>query len=149
MLSAGDRAPEFELDAADGKTVRLSDYAGKKVVVFFYPKDDSPGCTAEACHFRDAYDDFTAAGAEVIGISTDSTASHEAFGKKHGLPMTLLSDPHGEARKRFKVGSTLGILPGRATFVIDREGIVRSAFSSQLRFGKHAEDALAVVKSLS
>lgn len=149
MLSTGEKAPEIELVAANGKTVRLSDYSGKKLVVFFYPKDDSPGCTREACQFRDAYDDFTEAGAEVIGISSDSTASHEAFGKKHGLPMTLLSDPKGSARKSFGVGSTLGILPGRATFVIDREGVVRNAFSSQLRFGKHVEDALAVVKSLS
>ena len=149
MLSTGEKAPEIELVAANGKTVRLSDFSGKKLVVFFYPKDDSPGCTREACQFRDAYDDFTEAGAEVIGISSDSTASHEAFGKKHGLPMTLLSDPKGFARKSFGVGSTLGILPGRATFVIDREGVVRNAFSSQLRFGKHVEDALAVVKSLS
>ncbi len=149
MLSTGEKAPEIELVAANGKTVRLSDFSGKKLVVFFYPKDDSPGCTREACQFRDAYDDFTEAGAEVIGISSDSTASHEAFGKKHGLPMTLLSDPKGSARKSFGVGSTLGILPGRATFVIDREGVVRNAFSSQLRLGKHVEDALAVVKSLS
>jgi len=149
MLTTGTKAPDFELVSSTGQTVRLSDFAGKKVVVFFYPKDDSPGCTREACHFRDAYDDFTEAGAEVIGISSDSTASHEAFGKKHGLPMTLLSDPEGEARKRYGVGSTLGILPGRATFVIDRAGVVQNAFSSQLRFGKHVEDALAVVKSLS
>lgn len=149
MISTGEKAPDFELVSSTGAKVRLSDYSGKKVVVFFYPKDDSPGCTREACQFRDAYDDFTEAGAEVIGISADSTASHEAFGRKHGLPMTLLSDPEGAARKSYRVGSTLGILPGRATFVIDREGIVRNAFSSQLRLGKHVEDALAVVKSLS
>jgi peroxiredoxin Q/BCP len=150
MIGDGEKAPDFDLVASTGERVKLSDYAGKKaVVLFFYPKDDSPGCTVEACNFRDSYDAFTEAGATVIGISSDSTDSHAAFGKKHGLPMTLLSDPNGEVRKRYGVRSTLGFIPGRATFVVDKNGVVQNAFSSQLRLGKHVEDALAVVKRIS
>lgn len=150
MIAEGEKAPDFELVASNGRQVKLSDYAGKKsVVLFFYPKDDSPGCTVEACSFRDSYDAFTEAGAEVIGISSDSVDSHLSFEKKHGLPMTLLSDPRGEVRKSYGIRSTLGLLPGRATFVIDKSGVVQNAFSSQLRLGKHVEDALEVVKRIS
>src|SRR5687767_7887387 len=89
-----DRAPDFELVSAEGRVVRLSEFIGEKaVVLFFYPKDDSPGCTIEACNFRDSHEAFAEAGAEVIGISTDSTSSHASFARKHRLPMTLLSDP--------------------------------------------------------
>jgi peroxiredoxin Q/BCP len=130
--------------------VRLADLtASKAVVVFFYPKDDTPGCTVEACTFRDRYDTFAAAGAEVVGISSDSLASHDAFAGKHKLPMTLLSDADGKVRKLFGVKSTLGIMPGRATFVIDRKGVVRHVFVSQLRAGKHVDEALTVVQQLA
>ncbi|HVH41741.1 MAG TPA: peroxiredoxin [Labilithrix sp.] len=150
MIREGDVAPDFELVSSSGRRVKLSEYAGQKsVVLFFYPKDDSPGCTAQACSFRDAYDAFAEAGAEVIGISSDSAASHQAFGNKHRLPMTLLSDPNGQVRSRYGVGSTLGILPGRATFVIDKSGVVRHAFSSQLRVERHVKEALEVLERLS
>ena len=150
MIAVGQKAPNFDLLAGDGKSVKLSDFAGKKsVVLFFYPKDGTPGCTAEACSFRDAYDVFAEAGAEVVGISADSAESHTSFSAKHNLPMTLLSDPDGSARKSYGIRSTLGLMPGRATFVIDKQGVVRHAFSSQLRVGKHVNDALEVVKSLS
>ncbi len=143
-------APDFALAASNGETVKLSDFAGKKsVVLFFYPKDDSPGCTVEACNFRDSYDAFAEAGAEVIGISSDTVESHQSFGAKNRLQMTLLSDPDGRVRTSYDIRPTLGILPGRATLVIDKSGIVRNAFSSQLRVGKHVEDALAVVKKLA
>lgn len=149
-LKVGDPAPDFTLCAAGGESVTLSKlYADKAVVVFFYPKDDSPGCTAEACKFRDRYDAFAEAGAEVIGVSSDSLASHDRFASKHRLPMTLLSDPDGQVRARFQVKSTLGLMPGRATFVIDRKGIVRHVFVSQLRFGAHVDQALSVVKELT
>jgi peroxiredoxin Q/BCP len=150
MIREGEKAPDFDLVAATGAHVKLSDYLGKSaVVLFFYPKDDSPGCTVEACNFRDSYDAFTEAGATVIGISSDSVDSHVSFGKKHGLPMTLLSDPQGEVRKSYGIRSTLGLLPGRATFVVDKTGVVQNVFSSQLRVGKHVEDALDVVKRIS
>ncbi|AKT41932.1 peroxiredoxin [Chondromyces crocatus] len=148
-LAVGDRAPEFSLQSQSSETVKLSDFLGKKtLVLFFYPKDDTPGCTAESCSFRDSHDAFTEAGAEVIGVSADSVASHGQFAKKYGLPMTLLSDPGGETAKRYGVKSTLGLLPGRVTFVIDKEGIVRHVFSSQLQATKHVNEALAIVKKL-
>jgi peroxiredoxin Q/BCP len=150
MIKAGERAPEFELRSGSGETVKLSDFRGKKcVVLFFYPKDDSPGCTVEACTFRDAYDTFAQAGAEVLGISSDSVESHASFAGKHRLPMTLLSDPKGAVRKQYGVKATLGLLDGRVTFVIDSDGVVRHVFSSQLRFGKHVDEALGVVRSLA
>jgi len=149
-LKVGDQAPDFTLPTSGGKEVRLSDLYGKKtVVVFFYPKDDTPGCTVEACSFRDSYDAFAEAGAEVVGISSDTVDSHDRFASKHGLPMTLLSDRDGKVRQLFGVKSTLGILPGRATFVIDRLGVVRHVFVSQLRAGAHVGEALTVVKGLT
>ncbi len=149
-LSIGDRAPDFTLPGSGGKPVRLSELtASKAVVVFFYPKDDTPGCTVEACGFRDRYDAFASAGAEVVGISSDTLASHDRFAGKHKLPMTLLSDVDGKVRKLFGVKSTLGLMPGRATFVIDRKGVVQHVFVSQLRAGKHVEEALAVIERLA
>lgn len=149
MIQEGQRAPDFELDAPSGSKVKLSDFAGKKnVVLFFYPKDDTPGCTIEACTFRDRYDTFAEAGAEVIGVSNDSVSSHERFAKKHDLPMTLLSDPGGRVRDLYGVGALFGVLAGRVTFVIDKEGVVRHAFSSRLRFSKHVDEALDVVRRL-
>ena len=125
-VAVGDRAPDFTLADAEGKPVSLADFRGKRaVVLYFYPKDDTPGCTKEACSFRDSYEEFTQAGAEVIGVSSDSGSSHQGFAKKHRLPFTLLSDPGGAVRKKYGVPATLGLLPGRVTFVIDREGVVR------------------------
>jgi peroxiredoxin Q/BCP len=149
-IPVGSTAPDFELPATGGAKVKLSDFRGKKaVVVYFYPKDDTPGCTAESCSFRDAYQDFVDAGAEVIGVSSDDVGSHEAFKSKHRLPFTLLSDAGGAIRKAFGVKSTLGLLPGRETFVIDKSGVVRDAFSSQLRVHEHVQRALGLVKSLA
>jgi peroxiredoxin Q/BCP len=146
-LAVGDEAPDFSLPAAGGQTVRLSDFEGKKaVVLYFYPKDDTPGCTKEACTFRDSYEDFTAAGAEVLGVSSDSGESHERFARKHKLPFTLLSDKGGAVRKQYGVPATLGLLPGRVTFVIDREGIVRHVFNSQLAPTQHVNEALQVIR---
>jgi peroxiredoxin len=102
-------------------------------VVYFYPADDTPGCTAESCSFRDSHEDFVDAGAVVIGISGDSVESHKRFADKHNLPFTLLADADGAARGSWGVGKTLGLLPGRVTYVIDPEGVVRKVFSSQFR----------------
>jgi thioredoxin-dependent peroxiredoxin len=149
-LAIGDKAPDFSLPAHDGKLVSLADSLGKRaVVLFFYPKDDTPGCTVEACAFRDRYDAFAEAGAEVIGISSDSGASHEKFVGKHKLPMTLLTDADGKVRALYGVKKTFGLLPGRATFVIDRAGRIQHVFVSQLRVKDHSAQALDVVKRLS
>ena len=151
-LAVGDKAPDFTLPSSTGEPVTLSrllEQAGKQaVVIFFYPKDDTPGCTVEACGFRDEYDVFMNAGADVIGISSDSLSSHERFANKHKLPMTLLCDADGKVRKLYGVRATLGILPGRATFVVDKSGVVRHVFVSQLRVSSHVQQALAVVKRL-
>src|SRR5262249_50636222 len=140
-LAVGEQAPDFTLPASPSGTVTLSEVLKRKhVVLFFYPKDESPGCTAEACTFRDAYEDFAAAGAEVIGISRDSVDSHARFQARLRLPMTLATDDDGEVRAAYGVKSTLGILPGRVTFVIDRSGIVRHVFSSQIQASRHVRE---------
>jgi peroxiredoxin Q/BCP len=149
-IQVGDKAPDFTLPSQADEAVRLSDRLGERVVVlYFYPKDETPGCTKEACAFRDSYQVFTEAGAEVIGVSSDSTGKHAAFAGHHDLPFTLLSDEGGQVRKSYAVPSTLGILPGRVTYVIDRTGTVRHVFSSQTNIGRHVNDALDVVKRLS
>lgn len=148
-LKVGDRAPDFSLPNQSGEMVKLSDFLGKKsVVVYFYPKDDTPGCTAESCAFRDSYQVFQEAGAEVIGISGDSTDSHRNFAAKYNLPFTLLSDTNNQVRKLFGVPPTLFILPGRVTYVIDKEGIVKHIFDSQLDFKAHVNEALTTLKSI-
>jgi peroxiredoxin Q/BCP len=121
--------------------------ARNTVVLYFYPKDNTRGCTAEACSFRDGYESFTDAGAEVIGVSSDSVASHDKFAGRHELPFTLLSDADRAVRKQYGA-TTLGVVPGRITFVIDQAGTIRHAFSSMSNIGAHVDDALAVVKQL-
>jgi peroxiredoxin Q/BCP len=118
------------------------------VVLYFYPKDDTRGCTAEACAFRDSHEVFTDAGAEVIGVSSDSSDRHAAFAGRHNLPFTLLSDRGGRIRKSYGVPAVLGVVPGRVTYVIDREGTVRHVFNSMTNIGQHVGDALDVVKRL-
>jgi peroxiredoxin Q/BCP len=148
-LQVGDRAPDFTLPSATGENVSLSDFLGKKaVVIYFYPKDDTPGCTAESCAFRDSYDVFQEAGAEVIGISSDSVTSHQQFASKYKLPFILLSDTQNQVRKLFDVPATLFILPGRVTYIIDKTGIVRHIFNSMLDFKAHVDEALKTIKSM-
>lgn len=146
----GERAPDFTLEDQHGNRVSLEDFRGKQaVVLFFYPKDETPICTKEACGFRDAYEDFSEAGAAVVGVSSDSSASHLAFAEHHRLPFVLLADDNGELRTSFRVPKTLGLMPGRVTYVIDRDGIVRHVFSSQLSAQRHVREALAVVAELN
>jgi thioredoxin-dependent peroxiredoxin len=148
-IQAGDKAPDFTLPSQSGEQVRLYDRLGERVVVlYFYPKDDTRGCTAEACAFRDSYEVFTDAGAEVIGVSSDSVDSHATFAGRHELPFTLLSDRGGQVRKSYGIPAVLGLLPGRVTYVIDRQGTVRSIFNSMTHISKHISDALAVVRQL-
>jgi len=145
-VAVGQRAPDFTLPDANGKDVRLADLSGKPVVLYFYPKDDTPGCTKEACSFRDQYQDFQDAGAAVIGVSSDSSESHRKFAAKHRLPFTLLADRGGKVRKLYGVPATLGLLPGRVTFVIDGGGVVRHVFNSQLAATRHVEEALDTLR---
>ncbi|HEX9298486.1 MAG TPA: peroxiredoxin [Polyangiaceae bacterium] len=148
-LQVGERAPDFRLPALRGGEVGLSDFVGKKnVVLFFYPKDDTPGCTVEACTFRDSYEDFANIGAEVIGISSDSLESHAKFAEHHHLPMQLLSDSGGRVRSQYDVKSALGLFPGRETFIIDKQGVIRHVFRSQLRVKQHVAEALEVLAKL-
>ena len=150
MIAVGDRAPDFDLAAADGSRLRLGELlANGPLVVFFYPKDATPGCTAEACSFRDAFGELSAFGATVIGISSDSAASHAAFAGANRLPFSLASDPGGVVRKAFGVPKALGLLPGRVTYIIDRGGVVRSIYDSMFAPQKHVEAALSVLKSLA
>ncbi len=118
------------------------------MVLYFYPADETTGCTREACRFRDDYERFVDAGAEVVGVSGDSLKSHRSFADHHRLPFALLSDSDGELRRMYGVKRTLGLVPGRVTFVIDREGVVRHVFESQLRATQHVDEALTVVRRL-
>lgn len=150
MIGVGSQAPDFTLQNGNGDSVRLADFRGKKnVVVYFYPKDFSRGCTAEACSFRDSYEAFKELGAEVIGISGQDQKSHKAFAVEHKLPFILLSDPDGSVRKAYGVKKSLGLIPGRVSFVIDKHGIVRHIFVSQTRATAHVDEALTVLKSLT
>ena len=149
-VQVGDRAPAFSLPTQTGATVSLADFLGKSaIVLYFYPKDNSAGCTAEACSFRDNYEVFKEAGAEVIGVSADSEESHRQFASKNRLPFLLLSDTHGTVRKLYGVSALMGMLPGRVTFVIDKEGMVRHVFSDMLNAQRHITEALQVIQSIA
>lgn len=146
-VGVGDELPDIALPDADGHAVSLSDFRGdKNLVLFFYPKDQTPGCTKEACAFRDAYEDFRAADTEVIGISSDGPESHQAFAAKHGLPFRLLCDEGGQVRAALGVPKTLGLFDGRVTFVVDREGVVRHVFNSQVQATRHVREALDALR---
>lgn len=151
-LQEGDHIPEFELIDEEGNYFDSREIVGQQIlVIYFYPKNFTPGCTKEACHFRNNYEEFEEAGAEVIGISSDSVESHRRFVKKYDLPYKLLSDPTETIRKKFGVKSDilgLGLVPGRETFVIDKKGAVRFKFHSA-KSKQHEEKALKTVKELN
>jgi thioredoxin-dependent peroxiredoxin len=148
-IRAGDKAPDFTLTSQSGEQVRLYDRLARNVVVlYFYPKDETSGCTAEACAFRDSHEVFADAGAEVIGVSSDSADNHAAFASHHNLPFTLLSDEGSRVRKSYGVPAILGLVPGRVTYVIDRTGTVRHSFNSMTNIGQHISDALRIVREL-
>ena len=151
MIQEGKPAPDFELETDSGETVKLSDFRGRPVVLYFYPKDDTPGCTTEACEFRDAYDVFRDRGAEVLGVSPDDVASHEKFKTKYELPFTLLADPNHEVAEKFGVWGERNAYGkkymsiNRSTFIIDSEGNVARAMLGIKPAGHAAE----VLESLS
>jgi thioredoxin-dependent peroxiredoxin len=149
-VKVGDAAPDFTLPAQGGNTVRLRDFLGKSaIVLYFYPRDETAGCTAEACSFRDHYEVFKETGTEVIGVSSDSEDSHKRFAARHKLPFILVSDKDGELRKSYGVPTTFGLLPGRVTYIIDKQGIVRHIFSSQFMPQKHIDEALKTLHALN
>ena len=146
-IGVGDVAPDLTLRSQSGDQVNLKQLLDRSVVVlYFYPKDNTPGCTAEAKAFRDSHQVFREVGAEVIGVSSDTVDSHRDFASKCDLPFTILSDEGGKVRKLYGVPSTLGFLPGRVTYVIDSKGVVRHVFSSQTSPARHVEEAVKVLK---
>ncbi|XP_073227018.1 peroxiredoxin Q, chloroplastic isoform X2 [Cicer arietinum] len=148
-VSKGSKPPAFTLKDQDGKTVTLSKFKGKPVVVYFYPADETPGCTKQACAFRDSYEKFKKAGAEVIGISGDDSSSHKAFAKKYRLPFSLLSDEGNKVRKEWGVpGDFFGSLPGRETYVLDKNGVVQLVYNNQFQPEKHIDETLKLLQSL-
>ncbi|TDQ30835.1 peroxiredoxin [Zeaxanthinibacter enoshimensis] len=148
-LKVGENIPQFSLEDQEGNIFDISAIKGKKpIVIFFYPKDNTPGCTKEACAFRDSYEDFTDLGAEVIGISSDSSSTHKRFGARYNLPFTLLSDPDGKVRKQFRVkGHLLNLLPGRETYVVNKEGKVVMVYNN-MNASNHMEKALDALKGM-
>jgi peroxiredoxin Q/BCP len=147
-LKEGDVVPNFKGKTQTGEKFELSDYLGKPLVVYFYPKDNTPGCTTQACSFRDKYQDFQDLGAEVIGISGDTEDSHDKFAQKHKLPFILLSDSNKKIRNLFGVPTHFfGLLPGRVTYIIDKQGKIISIFSS-IKANVHIEHALKKVKKM-
>jgi peroxiredoxin Q/BCP len=148
-IDVGDEAPSFTLKDQNGRDVSLSKFKGKPTVLYFYPKDDTPGCTKQACYFRDSYEAYKTAGAEVIGISSDSVESHKAFAAKHNLPFTLLSDEGGAVRKEFGIKNDfLGALPGRQTYLLDGAGVVKLVYNNQFMPEKHISETLRVIEKI-
>lgn len=145
-LAVGDRAPLVALADHNGIERRSDQLNGLWLVLFFYPKDDTPGCTAEACAFRDGYADFQALGAEVWGVSADDASSHQRFAQRHQLPYPLLVDRGNGLRQAFAVPAVLGLLPGRVTYLIDPDGVVRHIFNNLLDGAAHRREALTALK---
>ncbi|WP_309544832.1 thioredoxin-dependent thiol peroxidase [Thermoactinomyces intermedius] len=150
-MKEGDQAIDFTLEATNGETVSLSDFKGKNVVLFFYPKDQTPGCTREACDFRDAYQEFSDLNTVILGISKDSIASHQKFIEKQNLPFLLLSDPEGEVCEKYGVIKDKNMFGRkykgieRSTFVIDKDGKIAKAYR-KVKVADHVQEVLQFVK---
>jgi peroxiredoxin Q/BCP len=149
-VEIGSKLPSFTLPDQEGNRIDITALVGKyNLVIYFYPKDETIGCTKEACSFRDKYEVFRDLGAEVIGISNDSVESHKQFAGHHRLPFILLSDTGGEVRNLFGVpDDLLGLLPGRVTYIVDKQGIIQYIYNSQLRTENHINKALAILEKL-
>lgn len=146
QLKAGDKVPSFQLQDQNGQTFDINSVLGKQpLIIYFYPKDETGGCTKEACSFRDSYEEFTQRGAKVIGISGDDVASHKSFAEHHKLPFTLLADKGNKVRKLFGVPRTF-FIPGRVTYVVDRQGVVTYVFNNLTDGPKHVTEALEALK---
>lgn len=148
-VKAGDQAPDFEGPTSDGSRLGLKDFAGKKnVVLYFYPKDDTPGCTREACSFRDNLQSIRGMGAEIVGVSLDSIQSHDRFAKKYTLPFPLISDKDKRIATAYGVLKDLGLSTNRVTFIIDKNGKVAKIFP-KVDVSKHTEEVAAALKELA
>ena len=149
MLKEGTTAPDFEGAADDGSTFRLSDFRGKKnVVLYFYPKDFTPGCTKEACNFRDESETGERHDAIVVGVSSDTTESHSSFKEQHKLNFPLIADPDKRIIKTYQAQGLLGLIPARVTYIIDKQGVIRKSFRHDLSIGKHLSDTLAALDAV-
>ncbi len=149
ILKVGEIAPDFSLKDQNGGDFKLSSFLGKKnIVLFFYPKDGTSVCTKEACAFRDAYDVFIKSGAEIVGVSSDGFKAHKKFIADHSLPFILLSDEKNEVRKLYGAQTVFGLVPARVTYVIDKEGVIKMAFSAIMESKKHTDEALRVIETL-
>ncbi len=149
MLKEGTAAPEIEAELGDGTRFALSDYRDKSnVVLYFYPKDFTPGCTREACSFRDSSADLEQLDAIVVGVSADSAESHESFSAKHELSFPLIPDPQKQIIKRYDAVGFLGLTTARITYVIDKEGIIRRAIRHDLAISRHLEDTVNALRSI-
>lgn len=148
-LQVGDMVPSFTLQDQFGQKFDVNEFIGKMpMVIYFYPKDDTPGCTKEACSFRDAYEKFTDRNIKVIGISADDVKSHKNFADKYNLPFTLLADTDNEVRNLFGVKSNMfGLIPGRVTYVVDKSGKIIFIYDSQLKAEKHIEESIKAIDS--
>lgn len=146
-LNIGDKAPDFEAETDSGEKFHLKDHLGKgAVVLYFYPKDNTPGCTAEACSFRDNWERLTPYNVEIFGISSDDHDSHVRFKSKYNLPFTLLSDPGKKIRKLYDATGVL--IPPRITYVIDSEGMIRHVYNSQLKPASHVDEVISALKKM-
>ena len=148
-LRVGDRLPSFSLVDQNGDSRSSEDLDGQRLVLFFYPKDDTPGCTLQACSFRDNHDELAGLGAVVWGVSADDAVSHRRFADRHNLPFPLLSDPGSRLRQRFGVPRTLGLLPGRVTYISDEQGVIRHIFDNLLDGPAHVREARRILQNLS
>jgi thioredoxin-dependent peroxiredoxin len=148
-VQVGDRAPDFTLPANNGEQVSLSEFRGTPVVLYFYPRNETMICTAQACGFRDAYEDFTEEGAVVLGVSADSVGSHRRFAERHRLPFLLLADEDRSLRDAYGVPKKLGFLDGRVTYVIDKVGVVRHIVDARFSADQHVNEAREVLRKLA
>lgn len=150
MLNVGTPAPDLTGELDDGSTFNLADYRGRQpVVLYFYPKDFTGGCTRQACSFRDNYGEITRRGALLVGVSSDDADRHTAFRDRHQLPFPLLADPAGAAIEAFDAKGPFGIGKARVTYVIDREGVIRSVIRHDLRVDRHVPDVVAALDALN
>lgn len=148
-IKEGEQIPHFALPDQEGNIRTAEEFRGKPLILFFYPRDETPGCVREACSFRDNYEKFLRSGVHVVGVSSDSKRSHKKFSEKYNLPFLLLSDKNNTLKKAIGVSSAfLGLIPGRETFVFDREGILRFRFKSQYRPRKHVTEVLEVIEAM-
>jgi peroxiredoxin Q/BCP len=149
MLKEGTEAPAFEATMSGGQPFRLSDYRGKKnVILYFYPKDFTPGCTREACAFRDNYDELSNYDALIVGVSTDSEESHDKFRERHELPFPLIPDPDKHIVRMYDADGLLGLMTARVTYVIDKQGVIQRAIRNDFMVGRHLPGVIDALKSI-